>query len=200
MIDVFQQSSLAGRGTFGYDADADATKPVKTQGDGQMIVASTIDEGMARPLVSRSTSYRMDLESENFVVAPTLQRGGHSNNPLEQPLIAHPLRASDGHHGWSGPRGDGDDNLIADPISTREQKTWTHEGSHNFRTHNLIGGVRRLTPLECERLQGFPDGWTAVTADDQPIADAHRYRMLGNAVATVVAQWVGHRLAWVDAR
>lgn len=128
---------------------------------------------MARPLVARETGYRMDLESENFVAF-------------------HPLRASDGHHGWSAARGDGNDNLIADPISTREQKTWSHEGSHNFRTHNLVGGVRRLTPLECERLQGFPDGWT------EGPADAHRYRMLGNAVNTVVAQWLGHRLVWMD--
>jgi len=134
---------------------------------------------MARPLVARATGYRMDIESENFV--------------------AYPLRASDGHHGWSAGRGDGNDNfVVADPISTREQKTWTHEGSHNFRTHNLIGGVRRLTPLECERLQGFPDGWTNVEVDGKVIADAHRYRMLGNAVATPVAQWLGYRLVWAD--
>ena len=53
-------------------------------------------------------------------------------------------------------------------------------------------GVRRLTPLECERLQGFPDGWT----DGQ--ADSHRYRQLGNAVAVPVAEWIGHRLVAVD--
>jgi DNA (cytosine-5)-methyltransferase 1 len=63
----------------------------------------------------------------------------------------------------------------------------------------IASGVRRLTPLECERLQGFPDGWTATTADGRPISDSHRYRMLGNAVATPVAQWLGHRLAAVDA-
>jgi site-specific DNA-cytosine methylase len=41
-------------------------------------------------------------------------------------------------------------------------------------------GVRRLTPIECERLQGFPDGWT------EGHADSHRYRMMGNAVAVPV--------------
>jgi len=124
-----------------------------------------------------SRGNRYDFESDTFLVEE----------------IANPIRASEGHHGWSGPRGDGLDNLVADPISTREQKTWSHEGSHNFRTHNLIGGVRRLTPLECERLQGFPDGWT------DGVADTHRYQMLGNAVNTVVAQWLGHRLMWVNA-
>jgi DNA (cytosine-5)-methyltransferase 1 len=133
-----------------------------------------------------------NTSGEIDVAAARSSRGNRYDFETDTFVVAHPLRASDGHHGWSGGRGDGDDNLIADPISTREQKTWTHEGSHNFRTHNLVGGVRRLTPLECERLQGFPDGWT-----DGP-ADSHRYRMLGNAVATVVAQWVGHRLLWAN--
>jgi len=51
--------------------------------------------------------------------------------------------------------------------------------------------VRRLTPTECERLQAFPDGWTAEDAGGKPISDSARYRMLGNAVATSVAWWLG---------
>lgn len=50
-------------------------------------------------------------------------------------------------------------------------------------------GVRRLTPVECERLQGFPDGWT----EDQ--ADTQRYKQLGNAVAVVCTEWLGRRIA-----
>lgn len=50
-----------------------------------------------------------------------------------------------------------------------------------------LGLPRRLTPTECERLQGFPDGWTAG-------ADSHRYRQLGNAVAVPVAEWIGRRI------
>lgn len=48
--------------------------------------------------------------------------------------------------------------------------------------------VRRLTPTECERLQGFPDGWT------EGESDSARYRMLGNAVAVPVAEWIGRQL------
>jgi site-specific DNA-cytosine methylase len=44
--------------------------------------------------------------------------------------------------------------------------------------------VRRLTPLECERLQGFPDGWT------EGQADTHRYKQMGNAVAVPVVEWI----------
>jgi DNA (cytosine-5)-methyltransferase 1 len=55
--------------------------------------------------------------------------------------------------------------------------------------------VRRLTPRECERLQGFPDDWTAGQSD------AARYRQLGNAVAVPVAAWIARRIAAdLDAR
>lgn len=50
-------------------------------------------------------------------------------------------------------------------------------------------GVRRLMPLECERLQGFPDGWTDVDG----MSDTQRYRQLGNAVSVPVAYWIGLR-------
>jgi DNA (cytosine-5)-methyltransferase 1 len=53
-------------------------------------------------------------------------------------------------------------------------------------------GVRRLTPLECERLQGFPDDWT------EGQADSHRSKQLGNSVAVPVFEWVGRRLVAVD--
>ena len=48
--------------------------------------------------------------------------------------------------------------------------------------------VRRLTPVECERLQGFPDNWT----DNQ--ADSNRYKQMGNAVAVPVVQWIINRM------
>ena len=44
--------------------------------------------------------------------------------------------------------------------------------------------VRRLTPTECERLQGFPDGWTDIQSD------THRYKQMGNAVAVPVVEWL----------
>lgn len=48
--------------------------------------------------------------------------------------------------------------------------------------------VRRLTPMECERLQGFPDDWTAGQAD------SNRYKQMGNAVAVPVAEWIISRM------
>ena len=55
-------------------------------------------------------------------------------------------------------------------------------------------GVRRLTPVECEKLQGFPPGWTAFTADGKPQADSARYKQMGNAVCVAVAEWLGRRI------
>lgn len=52
--------------------------------------------------------------------------------------------------------------------------------------------VRRLTPMECERLQGFPDGWTEGQADTQ------RYKQIGNAVAVPVVEWIVKRLVDYD--
>lgn len=58
--------------------------------------------------------------------------------------------------------------------------------------------VRRLLPVECERLQGFPDNWTAIGDDGATISDSARYRMIGNAITVPVAQWIGRRLMEVD--
>ena len=56
-------------------------------------------------------------------------------------------------------------------------------------------GVRRLMPIECERLQGFPDGWTAITYRNKPAADGPRYKALGNSMAVPVVRWIGERIS-----
>ena len=58
--------------------------------------------------------------------------------------------------------------------------------------HETTSVVRRLTPTECERLQGFPDGWT------EGQADSHRYKQMGNAVAVPVVGWIMERLVACD--
>lgn len=57
--------------------------------------------------------------------------------------------------------------------------------------------VRRLTPIECERLMGWPDNHTLFRADGKQNSDSTRYRMCGNGVASPVAEWIGRQiLAW----
>lgn len=59
--------------------------------------------------------------------------------------------------------------------------------------------VRRLTPRECERLQGFPDDYTLVTVRKKPAADGPRYKALGNSMAVPVMHWIGSRIEQVEA-
>lgn len=62
--------------------------------------------------------------------------------------------------------------------------------------------VRRLTPKECERLQGFPDDWTRVPYKGRPAEecpDGPRYKACGNSMAVPVMRWIGERIARVDA-
>ena len=54
--------------------------------------------------------------------------------------------------------------------------------------------VRRLTPRECERLQGFPDDYTAIEYRNKPAADGPRYKALGNSMAVPVMRWIGERI------
>lgn len=70
------------------------------------------------------------------------------------------------------------------------------------RSYVAAAAVRRLTPVECERLQGFPDNFTAIPwrkkgAEDCP--DGPRYKALGNSMAVPVMRWIGERIAQVDA-
>jgi DNA (cytosine-5)-methyltransferase 1 len=59
-------------------------------------------------------------------------------------------------------------------------------------------GIRRLTPRECERLQGFPDDFTLIQYKGKPAADGPRYKSLGNSMAVPVIRWIGQRIKLVD--
>jgi DNA (cytosine-5)-methyltransferase 1 len=68
-------------------------------------------------------------------------------------------------------------------------------GSQDWRQHSAVASgmaVRRLTPVECCRLQAFPDDWLDL---DPPLADSTKYRMLGNAVCVAVSAWLANRIA-----
>lgn len=65
----------------------------------------------------------------------------------------------------------------------------------------MNGYVRRLTPRECERLQGFPDDWTLIPYKGKPAEecpDTPRYRALGNSFAVPVIKWLGERINEVE--
>ena len=66
--------------------------------------------------------------------------------------------------------------------------------------HTVAMAVRRLTPRECERLQGFPDDYTAITYFKKPAADGPRYKSLGNSMAVPCMRWIGERIEAVGRR
>ena len=86
----------------------------------------------------------------------------------------------------------------------------TGDGCSNQSTQNFVvpdpeinrdGYVRKLTPLECERLQGFPDNWTQIAYTKYSAGDCpkgHRYRAMGNSMAVPVIRWIGERIVKVD--
>ena len=106
---------------------------------------------------------RLDGESETFIFEPRYARNGRGSPDI----IAPPLKVENGQTG----KGDGA------PVVAYKQSNQVP-----------AVGVRRLTPTECERLQGFPDGWTAGQSDSA------RYRQLGNAVTVPVIKWIGERI------
>lgn len=84
---------------------------------------------------------------------------------------------------WHNHQQDGSIRMQEDGTAPTVSRQW-RTGGNNV----PFVGVRRLMPIECERLQGFPDGWT----DGQ--SDSTRYKQLGNAVAVPVIEWIGKRI------
>ena len=68
---------------------------------------------------------------------------------------------------------------------------------HNYQFARINQTVRRLTPVECERLQGFPDNHTRIPWRNKPAEncpDGARYKALGNSMAVPVIRWIGERI------
>jgi site-specific DNA-cytosine methylase len=96
-------------------------------------------------------------------------------------------------------------NHVVGTLDAHEGTKW---GSNQWALQNKAmihqSRPRRLTPLECERLMGWPDGWTAEGIDEQGrpyrLSDTVRYRLVGNGVGSPVAAWIGRRLAYAIRR
>ena len=92
--------------------------------------------------------------------------------------------------------------LTPDRLNKRQNgRRFKEDGEPSFTLntqdrHGIYDGmkIRRLTPVECERLQGFPDNFTALGVGDEPISDSQRYKMCGNAVTTNVIRDVFERI------
>jgi len=118
----------------------------------------------------------------------------------DAPAVAPTLRAMP--HSGSHANGGGQvavafaQNQVGEIRTSETMSTIGTTGNASARTTpKIMSGmvVRRLTPVECERLQGFTDGWTDIGTMEKPTADTHRYKQLGNAVTVNVAEWIARR-------
>jgi len=140
-----------------------------------------------------------DIRIQDGVINTLQARMGTGGNNM--PMIAYPIQ--DGREMEKNQNGigigiEGDSSYTLDKTGSQsvaiaydEFNDTTNNTHHTLRagTKQSTGVimesiVRRLTPLECERLQGFPDDWTVTQSDSQ------RYKQMGNAVAVPVVEWV----------
>jgi DNA (cytosine-5)-methyltransferase 1 len=84
-------------------------------------------------------------------------------------------------------------NTSSNEWCIQEEVTHTLDSTQGPASHHAMA-VRRLTPRECERLQGFPDDYTAVPNRGKPAADGPRYKALGNSWAVPNVRWIGERI------
>ena len=128
----------------------------------------------------------------------------------QRTLIAHSVRSGErpslDKHAWDTIVVDGHHGTLIKEMGTltgRENRRGTNWalmlGSYNSEFSDLENfKIRRLTPVECERLQGFPDGWTEYGLDENGrkvrMSDTQRYRLLGNAVTVNVVEFLGKRI------
>lgn len=130
--------------------------------------------------ISAHPSKRDDQAGEDYVcqALTNLGSGGPDDNEAQaRHLVTHPLN-QDRIYGTDAPI----------PVHTAND-------SNRARNIAMMQGVRRLTPIECARLQGFPDRWTCL-CDQEPCKcpDGPQYKAYGNAVTVSVACWLGKKL------
>ena len=186
----------------GFDASEDGTGrgtplvPVayRTAGDGAVyeegaVIAplTTATDQNAQIVAFSAKDYGGDAMEG---VSPKRRAGGHAGshaNAGVMPAVAFDLR---GREGGAMPEG---------PHDTANLRAASGGSSRSYVAQPWA--VRRLTPTECERLQGFPDDFTRIPYRGKPAdkcPDGPRYKALGNSMAVNCMEWIGERIAMVE--
>jgi len=165
-------------------------------GGGYSLTAKCLTTGVGQRY-DPETETLIPTHGGGFDVTPTLTSNGdaHSGFRDEHGLVptAFPINTQ------LGLRGADTSN------SSREGLGLGNEGDPSFtlqaaHSHAVAtqSAVRRLTPRECARLQGFPDDYTLVPHRNKPMSDGPRYKALGNSMAVPVMRWIGERIQMVQ--
>lgn len=122
------------------------------------------------------------------------ENGGNSNKPT---IEVSPCITSSDRHGVACE--------VASTLTVGDDQTWGRPAgdpiAQKINKHNIGWQVRRLTPVECERLQGFPDNYTRIPWRGKPeekCPDSVRYKALGNSMAINCMRWIGTRIEMVE--
>lgn len=147
------------------------------------------------PAIVKRYAKGTDSDVTDAMVVNALDRkggGADDNDAQAGHLVAHTLRA-EGFDASEDGTGRGTPLTVAPTLSTKNEPA-----SRMDQAAREIGAVRRLTPSECEALQGFPRGWTLLEPETDwrkyPTPDGRRYAACGDAVTVNVAEWIGRRL------
>ena len=134
---------------------------------------------------------------------PTIQRGGaggrHDGVMIPPSAVAYDSAVTAPLNTQLGLRGPDVSNSLREGVGIGNvgDPAFTLQASHG---HGVItpSQVRRLTPIECERLQGFPDNYTDIRLNDKQTPDGPRYKSMGNSMAVPVMRWIGERIQKVE--
>ena len=157
-------------------------------------------EGVS-PTVTAGRS-RVQGNGEVLIGTAVTSRYGALQNAGETYVLSHSPRNGDPSRGGTGPLVSTEHcfTLDSSPHFVAPALTGGGKAAGHHSNMLLIDGLRRLTPVECERLQGFPDGWTEYGVGGKKISDSQRYKMLGNAVSVPVVKEIAKRLMSVTPR
>lgn len=153
--------------------------------------ASEDGTGRGTPLVAVPVAWRgrgMEAGEESIANAVRSGGDGHTGDQMGYVMTS----AATGFNTKESGRG----AIEGLAPTLRAESGDPHMGGRTAVAH--AHAVRRLTPLECERLQGFPDRWTLTQADGTEQSDSARYRQLGNSVAVPCVAWITRRIAAVE--
>ena len=159
-------------------------------GNGSYITECKFDEQKIKVNSATSTGYEEATvgDSINLSVPTSKTRRGRVGKGVAQTLDTHCKQAEIGDfrndEGYRE-RKDGDSPCLATRKNSEKDISTMPP---------IVNRIRRLTPIECERLQGFPDNWTAIGKEKGQISDSQRYKMCGNAVTVDVVAAVAENL------
>ncbi len=175
--DISHCLNAGGMGRQDYETETLVTHTLR--GDG--FDASEDGTGRGTPLVLGAFGWNKSA-AQNMRVGDTTDAFQASSS--SNPAVAFDMQGREGGAQFEGPH------------DTANIRAASGGSSQSYVAHTA---VRRLTPRECERLQGFQDDWTLVPYRGKPASDGPRYKAIGNSMAVPVMRWIGERIAAVDA-